>query len=343
MSWLDDFYASLGAHRGSWASLPDFGKTEELGRTLGVPENPGTGGTGLSNIIAGVPNPSPTYTPPVQPVRQSTSNFSSVLGTANQTGGGGGSLPRVTAPVTPTAPAGPSPAELAFQSALANARSVRDRGLQTFNDILKSVNAFRDRSLNLRDTGNQEVINRAAENLGSNATTAQQLAASANAQGRNLGLSSRLNLGQRILGNLQQTQGNTLANRGENLRENENLYQSRLSEADQQEADANRYRQEVESEVNRLEAGGLSDYTSALQNIVDRANALASINPLNAAGLTNFVPDMSGIVNTLNTISSSVPTMSAGNPGVNAGNLAISPTLAEYLRRGRGIYTPGQG
>lgn len=338
MSWLDDLYARAGAHRGSWLGLPDFGKTEELGRTLGVQENPVTGGTGLSNLIARVPNPGPVQ--PSQPVRQSTGGFQSVLGTAqnNLNTGSGGNMTRVTAPTTAVSTdLGPSAAELAYRSAIANAQGIRDRGLQTFNDLLASVNDFRTRAGTLKDTGNQEVINQSADTLGSNATTAQQLAGSANAQGRNLGLSSKLNLGQRILGNLQQTQGNTLARKGENLRENENLYQSRLSEADAKQSEAERYRQEIEDAANSVEAGGLSGYVGALDTLVNRANALSAINPLDSSGLTGYTPDMSGIVNTLNGLLGSTPTTTAA-PDAGAGNLAISPSLADYFRRSRPLY-----
>lgn len=336
MSWLDDLYASLGTHRGSWLGLPDLGVTEAIGASRGVQQNPVTGGTGLANIIAGRSNPAPvqpTYvprqsTPTNQSVLGANSGFDTVLNRAtNPTSGGG------NPGATDGGSSGEDVARLAYNAALAQANALRERGRSTFNDLLASVSKFRDRSLDYKNTGEKEIFSNAANVLGSNAGTARDLAASANAQGRNLGLSSRINLGQKILGNLQGTQGSTLAARTQNLDENRNLYNTRIDQADAKEAEANQYLKSVEDAASNVAAGGLSDYSGALQNIVDRANALAAVNPLNSAGLSAFTPNLSGITNTLNGIISN----NAGpvTPGATdqGGNLYVDPTLTAYLKR----------
>lgn len=336
------------ANIGSWTiaglPTPDYGISEALARLLGRPQN---------NLVPDV----------LQAPKLPTNNFQSVLGasTSSDPYAGAYSTPpigptysgpqtktpsggsNITAPTGQTGDNGQGVANLGLAAALANAQSYRDRGLQTFNDLIKSVNDFRNRASDLRSAGEQTITNQTADTLGSNAKTAQQLAGAANAQGRNLGLSSKVNLGQRLLGNLEGTQGNVLAKKGENLTANENLYQSRQDQANAQEAQANQYKQGIESGVNQIQAGGLADYTGALQAIQERANALASLNPLNAGGLSGYSPDFSGITNTLNSVIGSIPSVTGSGANTNqAVNLVTDPTFQAYLRKYAGTYNPNK-
>lgn len=58
MGFLDDLYSKVGAHKGSWLGLPDFGRTEAISDKLNIPRDPTTGGSQNYGDYA----VSPTYT-----------------------------------------------------------------------------------------------------------------------------------------------------------------------------------------------------------------------------------------------------------------------------------------
>lgn len=342
------------AHPGSWLGLPDYGITENINnaiaKILGV--QPAITPQGGSQLVLS-PFSQSDRSQVSNAVQNSTygssgpTNFKGVTDTISPqnplrpTGGGSGG--NVVNPTNNIVSGGQNAADLAYRAAIGEANSIRDRGRQTFQNLLDSVNRFRDRSLEQKNTGDQQIVNTAAETLGSNAKTAQQLAGTANAQGRNLGLSSKVNLGQKILGNLEGTQGSTLATKGTNLSNNQNLYNQRLDQAQASENKANDYLKQVEDSASNVALGGVSNYANNLQAVVDRANALASLNPLNANGLSGYTPDFSGITNTLNGLVGSIPAVGAGagngTGGINAGNLFNDPTFQAYLKKNIGLYT----
>jgi hypothetical protein len=125
----------------------------------------------------------------------------------------------------------------------AQAGNMRTSAQGAFDNILKSVNSFRDRSKTLFDNSGQEITNRASGILGQNARTAVESAGDARARGRALGLgdSSKFNLQNKVQGNLASTQGNTVARRGEENRANQGIFQERNDQAQAQEDEANTY------------------------------------------------------------------------------------------------------
>lgn len=354
---LTNIYGAVGLpHAGSWLT-PDFGVTERAGAARGIAENPGTGGVGLANLIAGRSNPgTPAGTNySSNPTMQSIPN---VLGLADANLGGGGS--GGSGGNLGSTDLGTDLANTENDARVRMIRELFDQGKQQvagyrsnienrFNDILKAVGAFRDRATTLRDNAGQEITNTAASTLGSNAKTAQQLAGSANAQGRNLGLSSRVQLGQKLLGNLQSTQGNVLAKKGENVASNNALFQERNDQAQTQEDSARTNRNAGLEAADLYDRQNLANFGSnyegaqlnfagLLNNILGKQEALNSMKTPDAGGLTAYSPNFSGIVNTINGVLSSVPSGSGG-VSTDAANLANPQTYADYLKRFKGLYT----
>lgn len=218
-----------------------------------------------------------------------------------------------------------------------------------FDDIAKAVGAFKDRAGVLRDNSGQEITNESAGILGSNAKTAQELAGTANAQGRNLGLSSKVNMGQKLLGNLQATQGNTLAKRGENYRTNDANYQERIDTGDAQMRDAESAKSAGLEQANLYDRQNLSNFgdnfegaqlnfATLLNNVLGKSEALSAMKAPDASGLTAYDPSFNGIVNTINGTLSSVTNGGNGQTS-DAGNLANPQTYADLLKKYKGIYT----
>ncbi len=286
----------------------------------------------LRASLGAAPMSSPTnnnaanYTP-------NNNSFDSIVSTAQKAAAPQGQV-LGAATTNNTSNLGTGAANLGLAAALANADAYQKTGQDTFQTLMDSVNAFRNRSLDLKNTGDQQITNTAAGDLGSNALTAQQLAGNVNQQGGNLGLGSKLRLGQNITGNLAKTQGSTLAAKDTNLSNNLNLYNSRQDQANTQEGQANTYLEGVNNGVNQIRSGGLTDYTGTLANIVAQAQQLAALSPLNSSGLSAMTPDFSGITNTLNSV---LGTTGANNPanatGTDATNLATNSTLSDYLKR----------
>jgi hypothetical protein len=237
-----------------------------------------------------------------------------------------------------------------FNQTKSEAESIRSQGMQTFNDLINSVKAFRTRAGDQYANAGQEITNRGSELLGSNARTAQETLGTSRALGRALGLgdSSKFNQQNRVIAGLGSMQGSTLARQGEQEASNRGVYDARLGQADDNEAEANRYRTGIENAASQLERQGLDTYGGdvgaasnafgqSLNSIIEYQRNLANLNPLNAGGLTTYQPDFTGITNTLNGVT---PT-AGGTTGADAGgasNLEINPTLADYLRRRQGIY-----
>jgi hypothetical protein len=224
----------------------------------------------------------------------------------------------------------------------AQAGNLRSSGQSTFDNIIKSVNAFRDRSKGLYDTAGQEITNNASEILGSNARTAEEAAGEARSRGRAMGLgdSSKFNLQNKVQGNLASTQGNTIARRGEEESSNRNLFQERQDQAQGQEDEANTYIRGVNDRAASIENlgydAGEEQFANSLNDIVNYQRSLAAIKPVQAEGLTQYAPDFSGIVNTINGVLSGLGgnTTTAGdedfaNP--------VNPTDVFSLLKRRGL------
>lgn len=188
----------------------------------------------------------------------------------------------------------------------AQASGLRSSAQGNFDNILKAVNAFRDRSKTLFDNAGQEITNRGADILGSNARSAAELTGETRAKGRAFGLgdsSQFLNQGK-LAANLAATQGNTVAKQGEEARANAADFQAHQDQAQNQENDANTYLRGANDRAASIDALGYNaadqQYQSSLNDIVNYQRQLAAINPLNAGGISQFNPDFSGIVNTIN-------------------------------------------
>lgn len=296
--------------QGTWFNLPDYGFTELLRDVAG--KRPSAEVTTNFNNPAVIRAQGITTAPPVQNKTNQTTNKPLQP------------LQPLRANNTPAAPQqvtnpGVNEAELAAQrrrsmidSYRSQANNLRNEAQGTFDNILKQVNSFRDRSKTLYNDAGQEIVNRASGILGENARNAVQQEGEARARGRALGLgdSSKLNLQNRLAGNFAATQGNTIARRGEEDRANSANYQERLDQAQGQENEANTYLKGARDRATALENAGYDaadeTYAGALNDIVNYSRSLAAINPVNVGGLTQYAPNFSGISNTVNNVLSSL-------------------------------------
>lgn len=223
----------------------------------------------------------------------------------------------------------------------AQAGNIRSSAQGAFDNILKAVNAFRERAKTQYDTAGQEITNNASEILGSNARTARESAGTARARGRALGLgdSSKFQLQNKVEGNLASTQGNTIARRGEEESSNRSLFQERQDQAQGQENEANSYLKNAMDRASTVENTGYDAgeevFTNALNDIVNYQRQLAALKPVQAEGLSQYTPNFSGITNTINGVLSGLgggrPTTEGdfGNP--------VNPTNVFDLLRKRGL------
>lgn len=225
----------------------------------------------------------------------------------------------------------------------AQAGNLRSQAQGSFDNILKQVNAFRDRSKTQWSNAGQEITNRASGILGSNARTAVEAAGDARARGRALGLgdSSKFNLQNKVQGNLASTQGATVARRGEEDRSNQNLFQERNDQAQGQENEANSYLKNAMDRATTVENTGYDAgeevFGNALNDIVNYQRQLAAIKPVQAEGLTQYAPNFSGITNTINGILSGMGG-SRGTSEEDFGN-PVNPTDVFSLLKKRGLIT----
>lgn len=223
----------------------------------------------------------------------------------------------------------------------AQAENYRSGAQRTFDNILKSVNDFRERNKTLYSNAGQEITNRASEILGSNARTAREASGEARARGRALGLgdSSRFKLQNKVLSNLASTQGNTIARRGDEQRANQALFQERNDQAQTQENEANAYLKGAQDKATQIENSGYDvaeeNYASSLNDIVNYQRQLAAINPLNSQGITQYTPNFSGIVNTINNVLSGIS--GSGQSTENDFANPVNPTDIYSLLRQRGL------
>lgn len=326
----------LGTHVGAWGT-PELGLTERVSDARGLPRDPVTGGS--QNFAGG------TQTPPRRDTT-TTTNDTSVNRITAPTGGGGG------APTggggTPTG--GGSIDEVALAEAArrnrinsykAQAGNIRSQAQGAFDNILKAVNAFRERAKTQFDTAGQEIVNNASQILGQNARTAREAAGDARARGRALGLgdSSKFSLQNKVQGNLASTQGNTIARRGEEDRANRNLFQERQDQAQNQENEANTYLRNAMDRATTVENTGYDAgeevFTNALNDIVNYQRQLAALKPVQAEGLTQYAPNFSGIANTINGVLSGLG-RGGGTTAEEIGN-PVNPTNVFDLLRKRGL------
>lgn len=223
----------------------------------------------------------------------------------------------------------------------AQAGNLRSNAQSTFNDILRAVNAFRERSKAQYENAGQEIINNASQILGSNARTAREAAGSARARARAMGLgdSSKFNLQNKVEGNLASTQGNIIARRGEEERANKNLFQERLDQAQRQEDEASTYLRNANDRAAIIENTGYDAadevFGNALNDIVNYQRQLAAIRPVQAEGLTQYTPNFSGIVDTINGVLNGL----GGGRGVTEQDMGnpVNPTNIFELLRRRGL------
>ena len=194
-----------------------------------------------------------------------------------------------------------------INAAKSQAANLRSEGQSTFDNILKSINAFRERSNTLKTNAGQEIVNRASSILGSNARTGRELEGETRARGRALGLgdSSKFINQNKLASNLAATQGNTRARQGEEDRANSALFDERQDQAQTQEDNAGTYLKGINDRATTVENTGYDSgeeiFGNALNDIVNYQRTLATINP-NTAGLTQYSPDFSGITSKLSSV-----------------------------------------
>jgi hypothetical protein len=258
--------------------------------------------------------------------------------------------PLTPLPTLPTDTGGSNELELAEQarrnrinSYRAQAGNIRSQAQNTFDNILKSVNSFRDRNSTLFSNAGQEITNNASSILGQNARTAVESAGEARARGRALGLgdSSKFNLQNKVQGNLASTQGNTIARRGEENRANRNIFDERQDQAQSQEDEANTYLRGAMDKATTIENTGYDAgeevFANSLNDIVNYQRQLAAINPVKAGNLTQYTPNFSGITNTINGVLSGLGSGGASS-GQDFGNPVNPQDIYSLLRR-RGLVT----
>jgi len=223
----------------------------------------------------------------------------------------------------------------------AQAGNIRSQAQGAFDNILKAVAAFRDRSKTQYDTAGQEITNNASEILGSNARTATEAAGSARSRGRAMGLgdSSKFALQNKVQGNLASTQGSTIARRGEEESSNRNLFQERNDQAQGQEDEANTYLKNANDRATTVENTGYDAgeevFTSALNDIVNYQRQLAAVKPVQAEGLQQYAPNFGGIANTINGVLDGL----GGGRGVTEEQMGnpVNPTNVFDILKRRGL------
>lgn len=273
----------------------------------------------------------------------------SLIAPATTTSGNRSVSPTSPTPTLPTNTGGVNELELAEQarrnrinSYKAQAGNLRSQAQGAFDNILKQVNAFRERNKGLFDSAGQEITNRASGILGQNARTATEASGEARARGRALGLgdSSKFALQNKVQGNLASTQGNTVARRGEEERSNQNLFQERQDQAQGQENEANSYLRNALDKATTIENTGYDAgeevFSNSLNDIVNYQRQLAAINPVQAGNLTQYTPNFSGIANTINGVLSGLT--GRGTTEQDFGN-PVNPTDVFSLLRKRGLVT----
>lgn len=333
-------------HTGSWGT-PDFGLTELLAKALGA----GSTNQNGSDIFPNRPNQAP---PPKIDTRTNTINTGGGAGYSAPAASGGGQLGGGDQNGVDLARQAYDQRVNAirdlFGQTKQRATDIRSEAETTFADLLKAVGAFRERAGTQFSNAGQEITNNASELLGTNARTAQEQEGDLRAKGRALGLgdSSKFQQQTGLAGRLAATQGNTLSRRGEENRSNRGVYDERLDQAQGQEDEAGRYKTSLFDEARRIENTGVDQFGdnleaanntfgSSLNNILNYQRQLAAIQPLQAGGLSQYTPDFSGIQNTItNILGGGTPAPTSG--GDIAANLAAPTTIAELLKRNRGLY-----
>lgn len=339
---FDDILKLIGGNNidrlGTAIGAPELGWSERANNnrpTVNTGVTPQSKAAGLDKWVDVHFNQPKGGNQPLTPVQTATSGYRSVSQNPGQTN-------------QPSAPGGIDEVALAEQarrnrinSYKAQAGNIRSQAQGTFDNLLKQVNAFRERAKTQWSNAGQEITNRASDILGSNARTARETVGEARARGRALGLgdSSKFNLQNKISGNFAATQGNTIARRGEEERANQNLYQERQDQAQGQENEANTYLRNALDRATAIENTGYDAgeevFANSLNDIVNYQRQLASIRPVQAEGLTQYAPNFSGIANTVNGILSKIGT-GQGTTEEDFGN-PVNPTDIFSLLKRRGL------
>lgn len=222
----------------------------------------------------------------------------------------------------------------AFLDAIRQAQGFREGGMRTFNDIINSVGRFRQRSGELRDTADQQITNTFSDILANNARMGREAMTNSVRRGRAMGLgdSSKFRNQNQIQGRLNQTQGNAVAQRGENRLENTNMYNSRMDQAQGTEDQANTYRQGIEGTYSNLVGNANTNYQNAIATLQQLVGNMGNLRGLDSSGLTAMSPN-TNFTNTLNSVVGSA----GGNQtaGMEASNLAAPLTYEELDRLAR--------
>lgn len=339
---------------GTWGQLGplgwiDFGLTEKYAPWLGKnsalskPQSIGQQ-SGLSGTVS-----NPTYDASKNQTNMTPLAVNNVLG-ASSVG------PQSTQPIqstqstgqnnfAPSGSSGPNSEDLAisqWMAALENAKgqanSLRSQGESTFNNLLKSINDFRNRSQEQFTNAGQQITNTASDVLGGNARLGQSARTQAVNQGRAYGLgdSSKMGLMNQVTAGLAGNQGQALARKGENERSNQLLLQERQDQAQGQEDQANTYRTGIQEQAGQLERTGIQnagfDFAGMLDNIRNQVQGLAQMKALNSGTLSAYTPNFSGLNSTLNTLGSGLANSAgAGSASAGAGNLSLQPANIQDL------------
>jgi len=358
MGYLDDLYAKVGAHKGSWLGLPDFGITEAYANEI-VP-----GESDITNAVGSI--------------NDQIGNFSTVPSGGGGGGGGGaaGSLPSNYDELKAIAQAGnlnPSQktewdnlntdtggggndggmsaqialARGAYENAMRDLQSVFGQARGVYDEGIGNVGKIRDRATKSYNTGRDNILNRFEGERGNlqresvgNADrlrgTMRALGMGGSAYVRGIGNNDKANA--RAIGSLRQSRGeNELANTQQQTQSNDfaNTQEGTLNRYLQQASRNLQSGQEKASLVNQGDVAGINSGFNDL-----RSNIFANQQALQAAGgaaagyqVNPFAPNMASMIGSLN---SGLPQFSgqqqAQGGNVNLGNENL--TYLEKLQRG---------
>jgi hypothetical protein len=243
-------------------------------------------------------------------------NFSGPGGFRNLSGGGGSGMVPTGQPsgqqTQQNQSSGPSLEDLLrgqFDYYTGEAERMRGSARRGFDDLLANIGSFRDRSKSLYDQAGQQITNRSADALYSNARTGQEAEGRTRSMGRALGLSdsSKMNRADKALAQTAAAQGDVMARRGENEMANQSLLDEREDTASAQERQGQSNFDNLVEQADAMRRGGmmqsLQDYQGRIQAMQERQQALQQMGLLNTAGLqgpqVNFegMGDLSGQLN----------------------------------------------
>jgi len=217
---------------------------------------------------------------------------------------------------------------------------LRNKGQDTFDNLMNYANDFSTRAKDLFTNSGQEITNTFSGIAGDTARLGQSArtrAANA-ARAGGYGDSSRLGLMNQVTGSLAGRQGQNMARRGENEMANLSDYNAKEATAETQRLGATNSLNTMNDYATDLERLGMKDATvdfaSLLTGIRDSNSMLAGMNPLNPNALSSFAVDSGGIPTTLNALNDSLATPTSTDLTSTASNLALNPaSILDLLRK----------